>query len=275
MPVKETLIKRQGQKGMSLIELMISIALGLLIVVAATAMTVKSLVMNTDTLASAKLNQDIDSVTQVMVNDIRRAGFTNALFKYDDFEDLNIVSSSCVLYSYDANEDGVKDDNEKFGFKLNGSEVEMRTTCTGVGCAIDCDAGTWVALTDNAVTTITDLNFHSSKSKCISLTDSPVAGNTNNYWVTDESLTVTQFPCMATTGAGLSNFTLDITTGDYVAGAFVAPGTDGRLDRLNDVRLVNVEIAGSLTNDITVTKSQRVEINVRNDHVRCINFACP
>ena len=60
MPVKKTLIKRQGQKGMSLIELMISIALGLLIVVAATAMTVKSLVMNTDTLASAKLNQDID-----------------------------------------------------------------------------------------------------------------------------------------------------------------------------------------------------------------------
>ena len=274
---------RQRQKGMSIIELMISIALGLLILVAATAMTVKSLVMNTDTLASAKLNQDIDSVTQVMVNDIRRAGYSGGHFLFADNEDLNIVSSSCILYAYNANDDPpgspnlTLDDNEKFGFKLNGSEVEMRTTCTGAGCATDCDAGTWVALTDDAVTTITNLNFHSSKSKCISLTATAnvvAESNTNNYWVTDildESLTVTQFPCMATTGAGLSTFTLD-STGVYVASDFFPPQDN---DRLNGVRLVNVEIAGRLTNDITVTKSQEVEINVRNDHVQCINFACP
>ena len=278
MPVEKTLIKRQGQKGLSLIELMISIALGLLILVAATSMTVKSLVMNTDTLASAKLNQDIDSVTQVMVNDIRRAGYTGGVFLYLDNEDLNIVNSSCILYAYDVNENRVNDANEKFGFKLSqtGTEVEMRTTCAdGITCATDCTKGTWVALTDDAVTTITELNFHSSKSKCISITDSAyaVAGNTNNYWVTNEDLTVMQFPCMATSGTGLNTFTLNNADVYVGSGTFVQPQTD---DRLIGSRLVNVEITGRLTNDNTVTKSQDVEINVRNDHIRCIGSTiCP
>ena len=280
MPVEKTLIIKQGQKGLSLIELMVSIGLGLLILVAATSMTVKSLVMNTDTLASAKLNQDIDSVTQVMVNEIRRAGFTGlttgagAPFRYADNEDLNIVSNTCVLYAYNANEDGVKDPTEKFGFRLTGSEVEMRTTCTdGDTCATDCTKGTWVALTDDAVTTITTLNFHSSNSKCISITDTNwvAAGNTNNYWVTDFDLTATQFPCMATSGTGLETFVLDASN-DYVSGTFVAPQLD---DRLIGSRLVNVEITGSLTNDNTVTKTQRVDINVRNDRIRCVGFTCP
>lgn len=281
MPFRKTLITKQGQKGLSLIELLISIALGLLILAAATAMTVKSLVMNTDTLASVRLNQELDAVTQVMVNDIRRAGYSGGHFNFADNEDLNIVSSSCILYAYNANDDPpgslnlTLDDDEKYGFKLVGSDIYMRTECSaGDDCATDCTKGTWVSITENTFTTITNLNFHSSKSKCISLTDSPEPGNSNNYWVTDESLTATQFPCYATTGTGLSTFTRD-SSGDYVAGAFVAPGTDGRLDRLNETRLVNVEIAGRLTNDNTVTKSQRVEINVRNDHIRCINFACP
>jgi len=247
----------------------------LLILAAATAMTVKSLVMNTDTLASARLNQDLDAATQVMVNDIRRAGYTGAAFNYADNEDLNIVSNTCVLYSYDADGDGVNPDpDEQFGFKLTGAEVEMRTTCTGADCATNCGAGTWIALTDDAITTITNLNFHSSKSKCINLTDSDnvAVGNTNNYWVTNESLTATQFPCMATSGTGLETFTLNSSDVYEGSGTFVAP-QDG--DRLIESRLVNVEIAGSLTNDNTVTKSQRVEINVRNDHIRCIGFTCP
>lgn len=275
MPVEKTLNLSQCQKGLTLIELMISIALGLLILAAATAMTVKSLVMNTDTLASARLNQDLDAVTQVMVNDIRRAGFTGGAFRYADNEDLNIVSNTCVLYAYDANEDAIRDDDEKFGFRLAGTQVEMRTTCAaGDTCATDCTTGTWVPLTENTVTNITNLNFHSSKSKCISLTDPDwaVLGNTNNYWVTNESPSATQFPCMATTGTGLSTYTLN-AAGVYTGpGTFVAPQTG---DRLIESRLVNVEIAGSLATDNAVTKGQRVEINVRNDHIRCIGFTCP
>lgn len=285
MPVDKTLKPRHRQAGLSLIELLVSIALGLLILAASTAMTVKSLVMNTDTLASARLNQDLDTVTQVMVNEIRRAGYSGGHFNFADNEDLNIVSNNCVLYAYNANDNPpaspnfVPDAAERRGFRLNAGAVEMRTMCPdalGPLCATSCadSTGTWVPLTDNTITTITNLNFHSSKSKCISITKVPVAGNTNNYWVTDEtdvSLTVTQFPCMATSGTGLTTHVLN-NADVYVTGTFVAPVTD---DRLIGSRLVNVEITGVLANDPTVTKSQEVEINVRNDHVRCVGFTCP
>jgi type IV pilus assembly protein PilW len=282
MRVEKIHMTSNRQAGLTLIELMISIALGLLILAAATAMTVKSVVMNTDTLASARLNQNLDSVVQVMVNEIRRAGYTGAHFNFADNEDLNIVSNTCVLYAYNANDDPptnlnlVLDDNEKLGFKLVGSEIHMRTSCPAAeaACPTDCTKGTWVPLTDDNVITITNLNFHSSKSKCISLTDSAYAvlGNTNNYWITNESTTATQFPCMATSGTGLTTYALN--SSDVYAGpaTFVAPQTG---DRLIGSRLVNLEIAATLAADNTVTKSQVVEINVRNDHIRCIGFACP
>jgi prepilin-type N-terminal cleavage/methylation domain-containing protein len=274
MPVDKTLITNHSQRGVTLIELLISTALGLLIMAAATAMTVKSLVMNTDTLASARLNQDLDSVTQVMVNDIRRAGFTGGVFFYADNEDLNIVSSSCILYAYDADEDGVRDNDEKFGFRLNTSEVQMRTTCAaGDTCATDCTTGTWVSLTDNAFTTISNLAFTSERSKCIAITDSAnlvANSNTNNYWVTTSA--ATQFPCTATSGTGLTNYTLD-SSDVYVSGTFVAPQTG---DRLIGARLVNVDIDANLTSDNNVTKDQEVDISVRNDHLRCVGLVtCP
>jgi len=76
MLIEKTLNTKHRQAGVTLIELMISIVLGLLILSAATAMTVQSMVMNADTLSSARLNQNLDSVIQVMVNDIRRAGYS-------------------------------------------------------------------------------------------------------------------------------------------------------------------------------------------------------
>jgi prepilin peptidase dependent protein B len=274
MLIEKVFKTKRSQAGLTLIELMISIVLGLLILAAATTMTVKSMVINADTLASARLNQDVDSVTQVMVNDIRRAGFTGGTFFYADNEDLNIVSSSCILYAYDANEDGVRDDDEKFGFRLVNSEVEMRTTCSaGDTCATDCTTGTWVSLTDNAFTTISNLAFTSEGSKCIAITDTAnvvANSNTNNYWVTTSA--ASQFPCTATSGTGLTNYTLD-SSDVYVPRTFVAPQTG---DRLIGARLVNVDIDANLTNDNAVTKSQVVDISVRNDHLRCVGLVtCP
>ena len=66
--------KRQAG-GLSLIELMIAVVLGLLIMAAVTAMTVNNLKISGDTLKSARLNQDLGAVMQIMVNDIRRAGY--------------------------------------------------------------------------------------------------------------------------------------------------------------------------------------------------------
>ena len=63
------------QAGFGLIELMVAITLGLLVTAAVTSMAVNSLKMSSDTLKSARLNQDLGAVMQIMVNDIRRAGY--------------------------------------------------------------------------------------------------------------------------------------------------------------------------------------------------------
>ena len=155
MSIKKINRVKRHQAGMTIVELMVSIVLGLLLLLAATAMTTKSMVMNGETLKSVKLNQDLDSVIQVMVNDIRRAGYSGGTFDYPDNEDLNIVSSSCVLYAYDLDQNATMNTYENFGFRLANAQIEMRTSCT-TGCSTSCTAGTWVPLTDTAPFTGTD-----------------------------------------------------------------------------------------------------------------------
>jgi len=264
MLTNKTYGSRHAQAGVSLIELMISIALGLLLLGAATAMTVQSMVMNADTLGSARLNQNLDSVLQVMVNDIRRAGFSAnvtagaAGVDYANLEDLNIVSASCVLYAYNANGDGTKNENERFGFKQVGSAIQMRTTCPdsdGANCWTSCldSVGTWVDLTDSGIVTISGLAFNSSNSKCLNITDKV-------FWVTRPSLTTTNFPCVETDSTKLDHYVVPYAPG----GTFAVPDTG---DRLVETRQVNVQIGGNLTNDNSTTKSQAVAINVRNNHM--------
>jgi len=256
------------QQGMTMIELMISIALGLLVVAAATTMTVSSMVSNTDTLASARLNQDLDSVLKVMVNEIRRAGYSGGVFDFLDNEDINIVSASCLLYAYDADNDGSLEATERFGFQLVGSEIQMRTNCATGACATSCGAGTWVALTNASVVSITGLTFDSLNSKCISITNTANVvdlSNRNNYWVTTTDGT-TGFPCLATSGTGLTTYVMDADS-VYASGTFVAPASG---DRLIGVRQVNVELNGNFSNDSSMSKSERVAISVRNNRVRTI-----
>jgi hypothetical protein len=205
------------------------------------------------------------------VNDIRRAGYTGGVFSFVTDEGLNIVSNSCVLYAYDSNENGALDVDEKFGFKLVNSRVEMRTSCTTGSCATDCGTGTWAPLTDSSMIEITGLVFDSEDSKCLSLThpDNVVEPgglntNKNNFWVTTS--VTTQFPCLATVAqsGALTTFVPNSAETAYETGTFVLPAAK---DRLVEFRQVNVLITGRLTNDVSMNKNQRVGINVRNHHV--------
>jgi hypothetical protein len=182
---------------------------------------------------------------------------------FADDEDLNIVSASCILYAYNANGDGVLDPEEKFGFRWGGGAddpIEMGTTVT----SCDSDTG-WEPLTDTDVITITDLSFDSVNSKCLNIAHEDnelIPGNRNNFWVTTKGET-TKFPCMDATAGNLTNYIIKID-GSYGEGTFVLPNT---LDRLIEVRQVNVVLQGELKNDDTMVKSQSVAINVRNNRV--------
>ena len=53
----------------------------------------------------------------------------------------------------------------------------------------------------------------------------------------------------------------------YASGTFVAPASG---DRLIGVRQVNVALNGNFSNDLSMSKSERVAISVRNNRVRTI-----
>lgn len=60
--------------GFSLIELMIAATLGLFVLAAVTAVMISTITTNSSNLSMIRLDQDLRTVMQLMVNDIRRAG---------------------------------------------------------------------------------------------------------------------------------------------------------------------------------------------------------
>ncbi len=65
-------------RGFSLIELMIGMAVGLLVLLAVTTVYINTLRVSANTLDGSRLNQEMSAMMNIMVNDIRRAGYWEA-----------------------------------------------------------------------------------------------------------------------------------------------------------------------------------------------------
>lgn len=231
------------QKGFTLIELMIALLIGLIVVAATLTVYLITVNSSSDTVRSAKLNNDLDSAMLFMINDIRRAGywagaipgsdpkmnpFTQVPVANQGQPNVHIPSTDCILYSYDYNGNTVVDEDEYFGFKLENDEIRFRTsivdattypTCIGVAC---CNAanGNWQSITDNNIISINSLTISDSNSKCQNITQNQTCA----------------------TG---------VTAGDTIAVS----------------REVDIIIDAELTNDDEVSKSQTGTVKVRNDRI--------
>ena len=161
-----------SQKGASLIELMIAMALGIAALSAVASVVGFGIGVNGKLMANSRLNEEINSIGDLLTRDVKRAGFnadtiamiTSPSDSPSAFSNSVIVSEhsdedndSCLLYAYDQNADGVLDINDNFGFRLRNSAVEIRVggaTCENIG---------WQPLTDTDIVTITDLRFTSNQ----------------------------------------------------------------------------------------------------------------
>jgi len=162
------------QAGMSLIELMISIVVGLITIAA--AITVYVLVFKGTVLAirSTQLNYDIDNLMLLMTNDIRRAGFWGGAVLDNNGNAVNVTANpfmqnntdifinadrDCIVYSYDLDGDGNFDNDadgladgddkaELVGFRFNSASksISMRLEGTDPDSCDDA-GGTWQELT--------------------------------------------------------------------------------------------------------------------------------
>lgn len=153
--------QRRLSRGLSLVELMVGIAVGLMVVAGASFVAVNQLGDNRRLLLETQVQQDLRAAADMVARDLRRAGYWGAaetgVWQGDD---PNVAvnqyagmspsaagaSAEEVTYSFsrDAVEDGaVDDDKERFGFKLDGGAVKMLV------------GGAWQTLTDTNVLEVT------------------------------------------------------------------------------------------------------------------------
>lgn len=178
------------QRGLSLIELLIGITVGLIILAGVVAVVSKTTFSGLENVRAVQMEQQIRGALGLMQRELQRAGYVNALDPAPpvadpellDYIDIDLVSHfgqvtlagtcvagvcDCILYSYDRNEDGAQGvgsgvagthqnnaNYELFGFRLNGGAIEMRVDN---GSRDACD-GDWQDITDPSVV-VTTLGF--------------------------------------------------------------------------------------------------------------------
>lgn len=237
------------QQGLTLIELLIGLLVGVVVLGAASSAFLSSFSAQTDNLGLVRLNQDMRTMMDIMARDIRRAGFvtsepaeyTSALianpFFADDKDIRTLDSNKCITYSYNFNEAAEQDaspklaptvdDSEHFGFRLSDGVLQMRKSGTSNA---SCD-GSWETITEPDVE-ITQLKFE---------------------LITDE-LNVTSM----VTGTGDDNSDGACSTGE---GCKTCASGEACLY----VRTVKIELGGRLKNDHDVSQTIQHQVRVRND----------
>ena len=159
------------QGGYSLIEIMIAMTLAVGSLAAVSSLVGYGVGVNGNLLNSARLNEELGNVYALIIADLRRTGFsgnTKAMVSQPDAnpspfnQSISIseypgeTAQSCVLFSYDSNDNGTLDlasPNENFGYRLLDGTVEIRRN------SLDCTSNGWEDLTDSSVVKVTSLRF--------------------------------------------------------------------------------------------------------------------
>jgi len=114
-------VSAQFERGFNLIELMVSIVIGMLVVAGALSLIVAMNTSNASTVESARLTQELRATLQLIADDLRRARRLNDPFReigkgalagaqtpplpyYGPYDTITNPTSDCILYSYQGQE---------------------------------------------------------------------------------------------------------------------------------------------------------------------------
>ena len=146
-------MSKQKQKGLTQIELLVTMILGIVVVGGVTTAYVSISSSATNTLTQNKLSHQLSSIMTLMTRDIRRAGFRGNQTPADLLDPttntFNVVNDTalevhtaanvqlagngagpgtCVIFAYDLDEDDIVDKPVISGFRLYAGAVHMRTS---------------------------------------------------------------------------------------------------------------------------------------------------
>lgn len=257
-----------AQRGFTLTELMIAIALGMSVISSVLLGYLATYSGSVGTLANSKLSQEMTTLMNLMVEDIRRAGYSNgvpgpslnpfsnvattALTVFNsaaaNIQQTATGSGECILYSYDrfplgpppgdGAVSGAAATNELFGFRLNSGMVEMRTSGTPASAPTCAGAGEWSSLTDSGFMTVTALTFNLASSECINNREPDGIDNGGAGGIDDAA-------------------EINCYTNAPVAGNITT-----------ETREVQITLTANLTDDSFVQMTMQQNVRVRNDMVR-------
>lgn len=266
------------QKGLSLIEMMVSVAAGLIVVAGVTSVYLSTVTSSSDTLKQSKLNQEMAALMNVMNSDLRRAGIwgnmaantsnfdnpQNNPFAQSNDTALDIFSGTtkilprnmvtnaatypggdCILYSYDTDQNGIVDNSDLLGFRRVVTDgtgvVQMRTASATAAAHNSCgDANnTWTDVTDSGTINVTALNFTLASSACINVNEPDGSDSPNDADGTIDN--ATEMDCYTTTAASGN-----VTT---------------------ETRQIDIILSAQLLNDSAVRSRMNQSVRVRNDLV--------
>jgi Tfp pilus assembly protein PilW len=169
-----TVARQRGQRGLSIVELMVGVAIGLFVVAAATMLVSTQLSDNRRLMLETQVEQDLRASADIITRELRRAGhWAKArdgvwfagnvavvrdnpyalVAKADGTAFADGDASSTVLMSYsrsgdEADETGVIEAAEQLGFRLDNGVIQTRLG----------DAG-WQALTDGNTLKVTEFTL--------------------------------------------------------------------------------------------------------------------
>lgn len=170
------LIHPANQRGISLVELMVSLSIGVLLMLGLTTFMSGTVVNNASSIKTIQFNQEMRAAMTLMIRDIRRAGYwgspnytTGSLSGVgygttysNPFANVDTGTAGCILYRYDKNNSGTLDTSEHFGFQLSGTGIQMLNSgTTSSTCGGDSD---WTPLTSTNNLKVTSLSFSETDS---------------------------------------------------------------------------------------------------------------
>ena len=152
-------LPRYRSRGLSLIELMVALTIGLAVLGGVLAMMMNGMRANAESMKAIRLNQEMRAAMDLMVRDVRRAGYrkgySSTIGAGQTVENTVRIldSGGRIEFQYDGDDDGVLNStSESFGFKLEAGALKY--TRNALAATPD-----WQPLTDPNVTTITALSF--------------------------------------------------------------------------------------------------------------------
>ena len=189
---------RRGQRGLSIMELLVGITVGLIVTGGAVMLLAKNMAGSRLLLAESRLNEDLRNAADLLARDLRRAGYwgnamkgvtaiglTSATVTNPYVAVAAVPADNKIEYGFSrdsATENDTLDNNEQFGFRLSNDAIQMQ------------DGNGWTDVTDKTLVKITKFDIAKSE-KPVPLGDAcPTvcgAGTPNCPVATVRSYTVT------------------------------------------------------------------------------------